>query len=162
MARLNKARLRRSYYKTEASILGVGGSRLPDFGQGLHRDRKILLYLIMYRKYVRKWWLLKINRNNFCPEVHVGLSVNGQLLPGKSKLFVKLPEKKSKFVENLPGKIETFLTRIHDPQISNQIDAKCLIMVCSISMNEESPRVRADRLRTLDLDTLWTTCMAQI
>jgi len=33
-----------------------------------------------------------------------------------------LPEK-SKFHLNLPGKIEILLTRIHDPQISNQIDA---------------------------------------
>ena len=42
-----------------ASIMGKLGSRLPDFGQG---GREILLYLIMYRKYVRKWWFLK--RNN--------------------------------------------------------------------------------------------------
>ena len=30
--------------------------------------------------------------------------------------------KKSKFFGNLPGKVD-FFTRIHDPQISNQIDA---------------------------------------
>ena len=49
----------------------------------------------MYRKYVRKWWLLKRNRI-ICPEV----AVNGQFLPGKSnnflnclKLFLKLPPK---------------------------------------------------------------------
>jgi len=35
---------------------------------------------------------------------------------------VKLPEK-SKFLGNLPLKIEILLTRIQDPQISNQIDA---------------------------------------
>jgi len=31
--------------------------------------------------------------------------------------------RKSNFFVNLPGKIEIVLTRIHDPQISNQIDA---------------------------------------
>ena len=36
---------------------------------------------------------------------------------------MKLPEKKSKFLRNVPGKIEILLTRIHDPHISNQIDA---------------------------------------
>ena len=71
----------------------------------------------MHRKYVRKWWLLKRNRI-ICPEV----AVNGQFLPGKSTLLVKLPEKPKCFV-NLPGKIKILLTRIHDPQISNQIDA---------------------------------------
>jgi len=41
-------------------------------------------------------------------------------LPEKSKFFVKLSEK----IEiSRPGKIEILLTRIHDPQISNQIDA---------------------------------------
>jgi len=54
-----------------------------------------------------------------CPEVHV--AVNGQILPGKLVIFVKLPEKLT-FFGNLPVKIEMFLTRIHDPQISNQID----------------------------------------
>jgi len=49
---------------------------------------EILLYLFMYRKYVRKWCLLKRNRIIF-PEI----AVNGQFLPGKSKFFVKLPEK---------------------------------------------------------------------
>jgi len=104
--------------------------------------REILLYLIMYWKYVRKWWLLIRNRI-ICPEV----AVNEQILPGKSNLFFNylkkskffknLPGKnriflwnclkKSKFLWNLPGKIEIFLTRIHDPQISNQIDAAAFI-----------------------------------
>ena len=73
-----------------------------------------------------------------CPEV----AVNDQFLPGNIILF-KLPEKfkkkskislekskfvinclkKSKFLGNLPGKIEILLTRIHDSQISKQIDA---------------------------------------
>jgi len=43
-------------------------------------------------------------------------------LVGKYKFFKNLPEK-SKFLKNLPGKIEILFTRIHDPQISNQIDA---------------------------------------
>ena len=40
----------------------------------------------------------------------------------KIEFFLKLP-KKLKFFENLPGKIEIYCTQIHDPQISNQIDA---------------------------------------
>jgi len=44
---------------------------------------------------------LKRNRI-ICPEV----AVNDQFLPGKSKFIVKLPEK-SKFFENLNGKIDT-------------------------------------------------------
>jgi len=85
----------------------------------------------MYRKYVRKWWLLKRNRI-ICQDV----AVNGQFVPGNSKFCLKLIEK-SKFFGNLPGKIKIFwwnclkkskffknlpawknwifLTRIHDP-----------------------------------------------
>ena len=97
---------------------------------GSWTGRKILLYLIMHRKYVRKWWLLKINRI-ICPEI----AVNSQFLPGKSiffgnlplklgilykitfkkmeifrkfalknRFFVKLPETKSKFLGNFPRK----------------------------------------------------------
>ena len=43
-------------------------------------------------------------------------------LLSKNQIFYKLPEK-SKFYGNLHEKIEIFLTWIHDPQISNQIDA---------------------------------------
>jgi len=84
--------------------------------------REILLYLIMYRKYVRKWRLLKRNRI-ICPEV----AVNEQFLPGKSngflnclrkskffKTLVKLPEK-IEISLKCARKIEIFLTRIHDP-----------------------------------------------
>jgi len=42
-----------------ASILGdwgVATSRI--LGRGLWTGREILLYLIMFRKYVRKWWIL--------------------------------------------------------------------------------------------------------
>ena len=79
--------------------------------------RKILLYLIMYRKYVPKWWLLKRNRIIW-PE----LAVHSQF---KSKFSVKSPKieifrkfalnyqiflwnylKKSKFFGNLPWKID--------------------------------------------------------
>ena len=85
---------------------GLWGPRPPEFGQGLSwgvagvvvGGREILLQLIMYRKYVRKWWLLKINRT-ICP----GAAENDKFLPGKSKFSVKLPEK-SKYFENLPGK----------------------------------------------------------
>src|SRR6218665_1379451 len=42
--------------------------------------------------------------------------------------FVKLPEK-LKFFGNLPVEIEFFLTRIHDPQISNQIGAAVAILL---------------------------------
>ena len=89
-------------------------------------------YLIMYRKYVRKWWLLKRHRI-ICPEVHV--AVNEQFLNGKSKFFVKFHEKikfllkfawknrirfkitmeKSKFFENLPGKIDFFYPDLRPP-----------------------------------------------
>src|SRR6218665_2249451 len=44
--------------------------------------REILLYLIMYRKYVRKWLLLKRNRI-ICPEV----AVNGQFFAWKIEFF---------------------------------------------------------------------------
>ena len=91
--------------------------------------RKILLNLIMYRKYARKWWLLKKNRI-IRPEV----AVNEQCLPGNST-FSSLPGKieifqkfawknrnflwnclkKWKFLRNLPGEIKILLTRIHDP-----------------------------------------------
>jgi len=46
---------------------GLEGSQPPGFAQGgSWTGREILLYLIMYRKYVRKWWLLKKNRI-ICP-----------------------------------------------------------------------------------------------
>ena len=102
--------LRASWAHAGTSILGVRGSRTPDFAQGVvggrrggsqgsREGREILLYHIMYRNYARKWWLLKRYRI-ISPEV----AVNEQFLPGKS-IFFKLPEK-SKFFENLPGKIE--------------------------------------------------------
>jgi len=76
---------------------GGWGSRPLYFGQGswVRRGivrswtgREILLFLVMYRKYVRKWWLLKRNWI-ICPEI----VVNSQFLHGKINVFVKLPEK---------------------------------------------------------------------
>ena len=92
---------------------GLRVSRPPDFGQGGHRGRRgvaegvvgtgreILLYLIMYWNFIRKWWLLKRNRIIY-PEV----AVNEQVLPGKSIFLDCL--KISKLFKNLPGKIEIF------------------------------------------------------
>ena len=66
----------------------------------------------MYRKYVRKWWLLKRNRI-ICLE----LAVNNQFFVGKSEFFVKLPKKieicrkfapKNRFFLNCLKKIENF------------------------------------------------------
>ena len=121
-----------------SKIRGInpGGSRLPDFGQEGRGSREIFINLFMYRKYVRKWWLLKRNRI-ICPEV----AVNGQFFSWKINILLKLPEKvdifrkfackNQNFCVKLPEKIkifrkfawEFFFTRIHDPQISNQIDA---------------------------------------
>jgi len=84
-------------------------------GRGSWMGREILSYLIMYRKYVRKWWLLKRNRR-ICPEVAVSVL----LLPGKSNSF-KIAWK-IQILWKFAWKID-FFTRIHDPQISNQIDA---------------------------------------
>jgi len=75
---------------------------------GSWTGREILLCLLMYRKYVRKWGLFKRNRI-ICPEV----AVNEQFLFGKS-IFFKLPEKiekfveKSKFFQTLAGKVIVF------------------------------------------------------
>src|SRR6218665_330345 len=58
----------------------------------LQSGREILLYLIMYRKYVRKWLLLKKNRIIW-PEV----AVNGHFFAWKINFLNCL--KKSKFSE---------------------------------------------------------------
>jgi len=87
---------------------GWGGRDPPDFGQGGRGGRRgswtgrKILYLIMYRKYVRKWWLWKRNRI-ICLEI----AVNSQFLPEKSKLFVKFALKIELFVK-LPVKIDFF------------------------------------------------------
>src|SRR6218665_1771052 len=59
---------------------GVVGNRRD--GGGSWMGRKILLYLIMYRKYVRKWCLLKRNRIIW-PEV----AVNGHFLCLENQIF---------------------------------------------------------------------------
>jgi len=91
-----------------------GGSRSPDFGQGGRwgwvageswkwwTGREILLYLIMCRKYVRKWWPLKRNWI-ICQEV----AVNGQFLPGNSIFFNFLKNRK-KFLVKFTEKIKNF------------------------------------------------------
>src|SRR6218665_240938 len=105
---------------------GWGVATTQDFGVegsqgvvGSWTGREILLYLFMPRKYmyVQKWLLLKRNRI-ICPEV----AINGQFLPGKSNSFVKL-HRKIEISRKFTWKIEILLTRIHDPQISNQPDA---------------------------------------
>src|SRR6218665_1514153 len=53
-----------------------------------------------------------------CQEV----AVNDQFLPGKSKFFVKLPEKIKIFWKFVIKK-SNFFTWIYDPQISNKTDA---------------------------------------
>src|SRR6218665_3016752 len=76
------------------SILGAGGRDPQILGRGVAgrvaggsleswTGREILLNLIMYRKYVRKWLLLKRNRI-ICPEV----AVNGHFWLGKSIFLI--------------------------------------------------------------------------
>ena len=90
-------------------------------------------------KYVRKWWLLKRNRI-ICPEV----AVNGQFCLDKRKFWNEWLKiiigkvclknqnflwnclKNQNFSEISPEK-SNFFTRIHDPHISNQVDATELI-----------------------------------
>ena len=43
--------------------------------------------------------------------------------------------KKSKFFGNLPGRKWLFFIRIHDPQISNQIDVA--VSICTSGSNEQ-------------------------
>src|SRR6218665_1073244 len=77
--------------------------------------------------------------NNFCPEnrnflenclknrniskLSLKKSKYFESLPGKIRFFLRNCLMKSKFLGNLPGKTEILLTRVHDPQISNQIDS---------------------------------------
>jgi len=57
-----------------------------------------------------------------CPEV----PVNDQFLPGKSELFVKLPEKKIKIlIGNLPGKIEFFYPDPRLPRFKTRLTPLC-------------------------------------
>src|SRR6218665_1720211 len=65
----------------------VGGSQWGSQGGSWESltGGKILLYLIMYRKYIRKWRLLKRNRIIY-PEI----GVNRQFLPAKNRHFLKI------------------------------------------------------------------------
>src|SRR6218665_736199 len=65
-----------------ATPIFLAGGRGGGAG-GSWTGREILLYVIMYRKYVRKWFLLKRNRIIW-PEV----AVNGNFLPGKSIFLI--------------------------------------------------------------------------
>src|SRR6218665_2667780 len=96
-----------------ASILGAEGCNPQILGSGVAgrvargsleswRGREKLLYLIMYRKYVLKWLLLKRNRI-ICPEV----AVNGHYFAWKIE-FLKLSEK-IKIFGNLPAKLDILL-----------------------------------------------------
>src|SRR6218665_1712693 len=90
-----------SHCYSGASILGLRVAT-PRFWAGGRREGRRgaleswtgseILYLIMYRKYVRKWLLLKRNRI-ICPEV----AVNEQFFAWKTEFFNCL--KKSKFSE---------------------------------------------------------------
>src|SRR6218665_1490589 len=85
-----------------ASILGAEGRDSQILGRGVTGrvaggsleswTGREILYLIMSRKYVRKWLLLKRNRI-ICPEV----AVNGKFFAWKIEFFICL--KKSKFSE---------------------------------------------------------------
>ena len=89
-------------------VVGPSGQR------GSWTGRKILLCLIMYRKYVRKWWLLKRNRI-----ICIKIAVNRQFsLENSNFLWNYL--KKIAIFRKFAWKIELFLIRIHAPQISNQ------------------------------------------
>src|SRR6218665_3227485 len=64
-------------------ILGRGvAGRLAGGALESWTGREVLLYLIMYRKYVRKWLLWRKKRI-ICPEV----TLNGQFFVGKSNFF---------------------------------------------------------------------------
>jgi len=65
---------------------------------------------------------------------------------------VKLPENIEIF-RNLPGKFEIFWSRIHDPQISNQIDVTvCIVILLQFSMTK---KVFWDRRRATAADQNW-------
>ena len=104
---------------------------------GESRTGREILYLIMYRKYVLKWLLLKRNRN-ICPEVHV--AVNGNFFAWKinffnclkkskfsgirlenSIFFCKIAWKDLKFFGNLPVEIEIFWPGFTTPRFQTRL-----------------------------------------
>src|SRR6218665_3528697 len=111
------------YWKAGASILGwVGGHDPQILGRGLWGSwtgHDILLYLIMYRKYILKWRFLKRN-GIICPEV----IVNGQFfkLREKIEIFWKSAWKTRNLFVKLPEKLK-FLGNFFDPD-SRPLDFK--------------------------------------
>ena len=87
-----------AYYSSLISIL-----QRQSWGLGVATSR---FSCTLYRKYVRKWVLLKRNRI-ICPEV----AVNDQFLPGKSK-FLGNCQKKLKFFKNLPVRNGIFCVKL--------------------------------------------------
>ena len=114
---------------------GVGVAT-PRFWAGGSWGLEILLYLIVYRKYVRKWWLLKRNRIIW-PEA----AVNGQFCPENRIFFVKLPEK-SIFFGNLPGKIEFFLPGSTTPRFQTRSVAALGFFIRGCHGEAEKPNGR--------------------
>ena len=89
---------------------GRGKSQGRKGRRGSWTGRKILLYLIMYRKYFQKWWLLKRNRiicpeiaeiANFCLENRYFLEICHE----KSEFCIKLPEKNRNISQICPEKL---------------------------------------------------------
>ena len=118
---------------TGASILAGWGSRPPDFGQvgregcrgswGSRTGHETLLYFIMYRKYVRKSWLLKRNRIIWS-EVAVNAWKNrnfSEICLEKTKLLHKIAWKNQNFSETFwPGSTTPrFQTRL-TPLVMNR------------------------------------------
>ena len=94
------------------------GSRPPDFGRGVVEGRRWVLdrswniYLIMYRKYVWKWWLFKRNR------------IICQIFAWKIEFFLNCL-KRSKFFGNFPGKLEiVFWNCLKKIEIFRKFDCK--------------------------------------
>ena len=76
---------------------GIVGVTTPRFWAGVSwMGRETLLHLIMYRKYVRKWWLFKRNRI-ICLE----FSCKWQILYGYNNRFFQANFKK---ISNFPAK----------------------------------------------------------
>jgi len=105
---INKTSIYQCVLRAGASILGRRGGRM--------RGREILLYLMIYRKYAQKWWLLKRNRIIW-PEA----ALNGQFFL-ENRNILRNCLKNRNFSEICLERSK-FFTRIHDPQISNQNDA---------------------------------------
>jgi len=131
-------------YRQGRQSWGLGG-RDPRFWAGVVVGSQvvvdgswILLYLIMYRKYVWKWWLLKRNRI-ICPEVAVGPILT--IFAWKIKKFLNCLKKiaifrkfawkiqnflwnclkKSKFFGNVPGKSKCFHPDPRPPRIKTRL-----------------------------------------